>query len=104
MTSAMKIWNVVLYFTLIVFCYHLVRDTLSDIFGIHHPLIDFFHRESASAKWCGKWCKWHTFPIEIFYIIASVYLLKTQQFGWLGWVMILLLIPIALQYFDILIK
>ena len=94
MILVMKIWNAILYLILAFSCYHLLRDILSDIFGIRRPLIDFFHRESASAKWCGNWCKWHTFPIEIFYIIASIYLLKTQQFGWLGWVMIILAIPI----------
>ena len=104
MVLAMKIWDIVLYSLLAYSCYHLIRDILSDIFGIHHPLIDIFHRESASAKWCGKWCKWHTFPIEIFYIIVSIYLLKTQQFGWLGGIMIVLMIPIALQYFNIVIK
>ena len=73
MILAMKIRDVILYLMLIYSCYHLIRDILSDLFGIHHPLIDIFHRESASAKWCGKWCKWHTFPIEIFYTYSPFF-------------------------------
>jgi len=83
---------------------HTVRDILSDVIGLHSRFTDFGHRESSSALWCGAYCKWTTFPVEIFYIISSIYLLKKRKFGWLGWSIIIVAIPVLLQYLDILIK
>jgi len=45
-----------------------------------------------------------TFPIEIFYILSSIYLLKKNKFGLLGWGMIIIIIPVLLQYLDFIIK
>ena len=93
-----------LYFVLIYASQHLVRDILSDILGIHNWFTQIGHRESSNALWCGALCKWTTFPIEIFYIVSSFYQIKQNKFGTLGWIMIFLLIPILLQYSDIIIK
>lgn len=57
-----KTWIVILWIVLIYSTQHLIRDILSDIFGIHNMFTEFGHRESSNALWCGKYCKWTTFP------------------------------------------
>lgn len=96
-----KIWNVVLWFVLFYASQHLARDVLSDILGIHNTFTEFGHRESSNAKWCGNYCKWTTFPAEIFYIGSCIYLLKKNKFGWLGYAMIVFGVFILMQYLDI---
>jgi len=99
-----KIWVIILWIILIYSTQHLIRDILSDIFGIHNIFTEFGHRESSNVSWCGEYCKWTTFSIEIFYIFSSIYLIKKREFGKLGWIMIVLIIPVLLQYFGITIK
>lgn len=99
-----RIWRVILWVSLVYATQHLIRDILSDILGIHNTFTEFLHRESANAKWCGDLCKWTTFPVEIFYIISSTYLLKKKRFGLLGRTMTVLGILILLQYLDLVIK
>ena len=93
-----------LYFVLFYANQHLVRDILSDILDIHNWFTEIGHRESSNTAWCGTLCRWTTFPIEIFYILSSFYLIKQNKFGTLGWILIFLLIPILLQSSDIIIK
>jgi len=99
-----KLWIIILWIVLIYAAQHFVRDILSDIFGIRNSFTDFGHRESSNAVWCGKYCKWTTFPIEIFYIFTSLCLLKAKKFGVVGWLMMIVIIPVLLQYLDLIIK
>ncbi|MFH1561388.1 MAG: hypothetical protein ABID04_02300 [Patescibacteria group bacterium] len=96
-----KLWFITLWFALIYSTQHLVRDVLSDIFGIHNAFTEFLHRESPASAWCYGFCQWTTFPVEIFYILASLRLLKKGGFGLIGVVMIIFIVPILLQYFGI---
>jgi len=100
----LKVWKIILIFILIYSIQHLIRDILSDILWIHNNFTEFLHRESSYANWCKEFCKWMTFPIEIFYILSSIYLLKKNKFGLLGWGMIIIIIPVLLQYLDFIIK
>jgi len=99
-----KLWTIILIFILAYASQHLVRDILSDILGIHNAFTEFGHRESSNASWCGDYCKWTTFPVELFYIFASFYLLRTKKFGVIGWLMVIVIIPVLLQYSDFIIK
>jgi len=99
-----KLWTLTLWFFLIFAIQHTFRDILTNILGIHNFFTEIGHRQSASAAWCGNFCELSTFPIEIFYMISSIYLLKKKEFGWLGVLMLLIVIPLLLQYFDIIIK
>lgn len=99
-----KLWTITLVFVLIYASQHLIRDILSDVLGIHNSFTEFGHRESSNATWCVSFCKWTTFPVEIFYIFASLYLLKTKKFGVIGWLMVILAIPVLLQYFNFIIR
>ncbi len=96
--------KIFLYIVLIYSSLHLIRDLLSDIFGFHNWFTDIGHREYPSTSWCSSFCKWTTFPLEIFYIISAIYLIKHNKFGTLGFLMVLLIIPVLLQYHDLIIK
>ena len=104
LSSLTKWQKIFLWTSLFYASQHLVRDVLSDIFNIHNAFTDFAHRKAAAGRWCHQFCRWTTFPLEIFYILASLYLLKTKKFSPLGYLMIFLLIPIFLNYFDLLTK
>jgi len=99
-----KSWTIILWVVLIYASQHLIRDILSDIFGIHNAFTEFGHRENSNAVWCGDYCRWTTFPVEIFFISASLYLLKVKRFGIVGWLMLILAVPVLLQYYDFIIK
>ncbi len=64
--------------------YHLYRDISTDILGIHNPFVDFGHREYLTARWCDPYCDYTTFPLEIFNIVACYIVLKREQVGLLG--------------------
>lgn len=96
-----KSWMILLWLILIYSAQHLVRDILSDVFGIHNTFTEFLHRESSNSAWCYGFCKWTTFPVEIFYIFASLYLLKKKNFGLIGVIMVMIIIPVLLQYLDV---
>lgn len=100
----LKLWRIILWLVLFYAIQHTVRDVLSDVFEVQNAFTQFSHREASHAAWCSNYCRWTIFPIEVFYIISSVYLLRKNEFGWLGWLMLILAIPILFQYFDIFIK
>ncbi|HUW24475.1 MAG TPA: hypothetical protein VMW04_02495 [Patescibacteria group bacterium] len=97
-------WKIILWLILLYAIQHTVRDILQQFFGINNVFTGFAHREASNAIWCGQYCKWTTLPVKIFYIFSSIYLLRKQKFGWLGWMMIIIIIPVLLQYLDLIIK
>lgn len=96
-----QIWKVILWLIILYAFQHLIRDILADILDIHNFFTEILHRDSSAANWCRNFCQYTTFPIEIFYLISSIYLLKKRKFGWLGWAMLVVILPVLLQYFDI---
>lgn len=90
-----KFWRLVFIVLLIWSIYHLVRDISTDIFEIHNAFVDFAHKNYPGKYWCGSYCKYTTFPLEIFNIIATVIVLKRNKIGILG-SLVIVLIPIWL--------
>ena len=64
--------------------YHLYRDISTDILGIHNAFVDFGHREYLIERWCDPYCRYTTFPLEIFNIVACYIVLKREWVGLLG--------------------
>ncbi|HCR81413.1 MAG: hypothetical protein UY13_C0002G0425 [Candidatus Pacebacteria bacterium GW2011_GWB1_47_8] len=75
--------------------YHLYRDISTDILGIHNRFVDFAHRQYPGVRWCASYCKYTTFPPEIFNIVAIYTVLKRDRAGLLG-VAVLLSLPLWL--------
>ena len=73
-------WRWIFTGLLLFATYHLVRD-ISTILGVHHPFVDFLHRDHI---WCAPYCRYATLPLEIFEIIAAGVVLKRQSIGILG--------------------
>lgn len=80
-------WKKLLLIILIWSVYHLLRDTLSDIFGIHNWFTQILHYDLEKSKlpkelmWSdlGGWRKYSTFPIEIFLIIVTPKAIRDQR-------------------------
>jgi hypothetical protein len=83
-----KIFTLIFWILLIWSSYHLVRDVLQ-IYGVHHPLIDLWHRNHL---WCAQYCSYITIVPEIFVIIASSIVLWRKRIGILG-AIVLISIP-----------
>ena len=88
-----KFWHWVFIIILIFSIYHLFRDITTDILGFHHPFVDIGHRLYPGLRWCGPYCLYSTFPLEIFNIIATIKVLSRNKVGILGNI-ILLTLPI----------
>ncbi len=91
-----KYWKFIFIILLIWSIYHLIRDIFTDISGIHNPLFDFGHREYLGTYWCSFYCQYTTFPLEIFNIIAITVILKRNDVGILG-TLVLFTLPIWLS-------
>ena len=78
---------------LIFFTYHLIRDILQ-IFNIDNLFTSIGHR---SHNWCKPYCNYVTIPLEIFGIVTSFLVLKRNEIGIFGKVLILSL-PIWLIF------
>ena len=90
-----RYWRYIFIILLVWSFYHLVRDISTDIFGIHHPVFDFGHREYPGLYWCSPYCTYTTFPLEIFNIIAIIVVLRRNKIGILG-IIVLMTLPIWL--------
>jgi hypothetical protein len=85
-----KILRLIFYTILLFSIYHLIRDLLTNA-GVHNYIVDFAHR--PKTLWCGKICPWVTVPPEIFNIIVSTIVLKRNNVGALGF-LVLIQVPI----------
>lgn len=64
--------------------YHLFRD-LSSNMGLYHFIFSIGHRPH---EWCSTHCSWITIPFELSIIIATVFVLKRNHLGKLGWLLL----------------
>lgn len=76
---------------LLLSTYHLVRDTFQ-VFDIHNFLSDLWSRPHI---WCGAYCDYVTYPMEIFNIVGSAVVLKRKKIGLLG-ILVILSLPLWL--------
>lgn len=60
--------------------YHLVRDILQSL-DIHNAFTNVFHRPHL---WCGSYCDYVTFPLDVLGIIGSLVVLKRNKLGVIG--------------------
>ncbi len=82
---------------LIIATYHTVRDILQ-IAGVKNILVNFWH---WNLEWCGAYCDYVFFPIEIYIIIAAIVVLWRKRFGALGWgILVAGLIGLSLVYLE----
>lgn len=75
----MRIWKVLLRLVFVWAAYHLVRDILQDILGVHNRFTEFLHYE-AQQELLPQWLKiihldnnlgrWLTIPLAVFYLLA----------------------------------
>lgn len=76
-----KTTRYILYLVIAFSIYHTIRDVLQ-IAGIHHFLVDIMGEQKHN--WCKPLCDYYTFPWELFVFFGSVYILKRDEFGLLG--------------------
>lgn len=75
--------------------YHLVRDFLQ-MLNFHNFITDSFYR---SHKWCGLYCDYVTYPLDILGILGSLIVLKRKKMGIVGVLTIVLLLLWLPAYF-----
>lgn len=76
------------YFFIIILifsAYHLLRDFLQT-FGIHNFFTNILHRPH---QWCGLYCNYVTYPLDLLGIIGSWIVLKRDKLGTIGAIIIL---------------
>lgn len=93
----MRIWKILLWLVFVWAAYHLVRDILQDILGIHNRFTEFLHYE-AQQELLPDWLKiihldnnlgrWLTIPIAVFYLLAVPISWIIKKFGILEVIMI----------------
>ena len=76
-----KLWRLFFYALLIFSILHTVRDILQ-IYRIHTLISEFYVTHDI---WCGTFCDYVAFPVEIFEGIASIIVLRRNKIGLLGW-------------------
>lgn len=76
-----KITLYILYLVIAFSIYHTIRDVLQ-IVGIRHLLVDIMGKQKHN--WCKPLCDYYTFPWELFVFFGSVLILKRDEFGLLG--------------------
>ncbi len=60
--------------------YHLIRDILQT-FNIYNSFTNIFHRPHL---WCGAYCDYVTYPLDVFGIVGSLIVLKRNKLGVVG--------------------
>ena len=86
------IWyKIVLVFGIV----HTIRDILQ-IFDVKNILTETL---VWKHYWCGAYCDYVAFPVEIFVMVASIIILKRKRSGILGKMIILGLIIFLLMWF-----
>ena len=81
------VWRTYLIFSFFFFLYHLVRDILQDVLGIHNGFTEILHVELDPTKlpshmtWLlfGGYRKWYSFPIEIFMLVVIPFIWKLKK-------------------------
>lgn len=71
--------------------YHLVRDFLQ-MLNFHNFITDSFYRPH---KWCGSYCDYATYPLDILGIVGAFIVLKRKKVGFIG-ILTIALLPIWL--------
>lgn len=75
-----KIYRTIFIIIFIFSTYHLVRDVVQTL-GINNIFTTIFHRPHL---WCKPYCNYVTYPLDIFGIFGSLYVLKKNKVGLLG--------------------
>lgn len=75
-------FKIALWILLIWSSYHLTRDILQDVLGIHNPIIDVLHmRPVHNLHWLGRYYHFWGMPIETLVLILSVKGLTSDEFS-----------------------
>ena len=69
--------------------YHLIRDIMQ-IVGVENIFTMIFHRPHT---WCGRYCDWIMFPVELGAIVGATLVLQRNRVGIIG-ILTLLFPPI----------
>lgn len=75
-----KLARFIFLFILTFSTYHLVRDIIQTV-GIHNSFTNILHRPHL---WCGPYCNYVTFPLDILGILGSIIVLKRNNISLLG--------------------
>lgn len=70
---------------LVLSSYHLLRDILQT-FGVHNLFTNILHRPH---EWCGPYCNYVTYPLDLLGIIGSWIVIRRDKIGLIGKVIIL---------------
>lgn len=68
-------------FILLLSLYHLIRDILQTL-DIHNAFTNILHR--PLHLWCGAYCDYVTYPLDVIGIVGSFVVLKRNGVGVLG--------------------
>ncbi len=76
------LFQIIIWFLFLWSAYHLIRDLLTDVLGVHHPIIDVLHmRPRHKEHILGKFYQFWGLPLEVGVFLLSIHAIISHDFG-----------------------